>query len=192
MADRRDDNDTTNPGTAAFSQHFQKIVDNIGLIIKGKTRVIERALLCLIAEGHLLVEDVPGVGKTSLAKALATSIDCSFGRLQFTPDVLPTDVTGVNIWNRSTGDFEFQPGPVFANIVLGDEINRASPKTQAAAEAEQKPAASPHTQAADAKAATPTSPKKKAAAKAEQKAAAVTADAKAATGQPKKRRTEYS
>ena len=132
MADRRDDNDTTNPGTAAFSQHFQKIVDNIGLIIKGKTRVIERALLCLIAEGHLLVEDVPGVGKTSLAKALATSIDCSFGRLQFTPDVLPTDVTGVNIWNRSTGDFEFQPGPVFANIVLGDEINRASPKTQAA------------------------------------------------------------
>ncbi len=132
MADRRDDNNTTNPGTAAFSQHFRKIVDNIGLIIKGKTRVIERALLCLIAEGHLLVEDVPGVGKTSLAKALATSIDCSFGRLQFTPDVLPTDVTGVNIWNRSTGDFEFQPGPVFANIVLGDEINRASPKTQAA------------------------------------------------------------
>jgi len=132
MSDTRDGTNTTNPGAAAFSQHFQRIVDNIGLVIKGKTGVIERALLCLVAEGHLLVEDVPGVGKTSLAKALATSIDCSFGRLQFTPDVLPTDVTGVNIWNRSTGDFEFQPGPVFANIVLGDEINRASPKTQAA------------------------------------------------------------
>ena len=132
MSDTRDGTNTTNPGAAAFSRHFQTIVDNIELVIKGKTGVVERALLCLIAEGHLLVEDVPGVGKTSLAKALATSIDCSFGRLQFTPDVLPTDVTGVNIWNRATGDFEFQPGPVFANIVLGDEINRASPKTQSA------------------------------------------------------------
>jgi MoxR-like ATPase len=122
----------TDQGAAAFSQQFAKIVDNISQVIKGKPEVIEQALLCLVAEGHLLVEDVPGVGKTSLAKALATSIECSFGRLQFTPDVLPTDVTGVNIWRQSNGEFEFQPGPVFANIVLGDEINRASPKTQAA------------------------------------------------------------
>lgn len=132
MSDTRNETSVTNQGAEAFAQQFHRIVANIEHIIKGKTDVIERALLCLIAEGHLLVEDVPGVGKTSLAKALATSIECSFGRLQFTPDVLPTDVTGVNIWNRSSGEFEFQPGPVFANIVLGDEINRASPKTQAA------------------------------------------------------------
>ena len=86
----------------------------------------------LVAEGHLLIEDVPGVGKTMLAKAMARSIDCSFRRIQFTPDMLPTDITGVNVFNQERGDFEFRPGAVFANIVLGDEINRASPKTQSA------------------------------------------------------------
>ena len=101
-------------------------------MIQGKVEVIQLTLLCLLAEGHLLVEDVPGVGKTSLAKALAASIKCTFGRVQFTPDLLPSDVVGVNVFNRETSDFEFRPGPIFANIVLGDEINRASPKTQSA------------------------------------------------------------
>ena len=89
-------------------------------------------MLCLVAEGHLLIEDVPGVGKTTLAKALAASVDCAFGRIQFTPDLLPSDVVGVTVWNRTADVFEFRPGPVFASIVLGDEINRASPKTQSA------------------------------------------------------------
>ncbi len=98
--------------------------------IRGKDEVIRLTVLCLIAEGHLLIEDAPGVGKTSIAKALAASVDSSLGRIQFTPDLLPGDVTGISVWNRNTGDFDFRPGPVFNNIVLGDEINRASPKTQ--------------------------------------------------------------
>jgi MoxR-like ATPase len=116
----------------SFVESFNLLGTNITKVIRGKADVIELALLCLVSEGHLLVEDVPGVGKTSLAKAIAASIDCSYGRIQFTPDVLPTDVVGVNIWNRNEGVFEFRSGPVFNNIVLGDEINRASPKTQAA------------------------------------------------------------
>ncbi|NDH76491.1 MAG: AAA family ATPase, partial [Actinobacteria bacterium] len=88
--------------------------------------------LALIANGHVLVEDVPGVGKTSLGKALARSVDGRFGRVQFTPDLLPTDVTGVSVWNRGSDTFEFRPGPVFSNVLLADEINRASPKTQSA------------------------------------------------------------
>ncbi len=116
----------------SFTDVFRSIADNITQVIRGKDEVIHLALLCLVAEGHVLVEDVPGVGKTSLAKALAASIDCSFGRVQFTPDVLPTDVVGVNIWNEHERVFEFRAGPVFNNVVLGDEINRASPKTQAA------------------------------------------------------------
>jgi MoxR-like ATPase len=117
---------------AEFADAFASIVDNIERVIQGKVEVIQLTLLCLLSEGHLLVEDVPGVGKTSLAKALAASIKCSFGRVQFTPDLLPSDVVGVNVFNRETSDFEYRPGPIFANIVLGDEINRASPKTQSA------------------------------------------------------------
>ncbi|HEY6568386.1 MAG TPA: AAA family ATPase [Actinomycetota bacterium] len=105
---------------------------NVEKVVRGKHREIRLALVALIAEGHLLIEDVPGVGKTMLAKAMARSIDCSFRRLQFTPDLLPTDVTGVNVFNQEQRDFEFRPGAIFANIVLGDEINRASPKTQSA------------------------------------------------------------
>ncbi|MFN8039252.1 MAG: MoxR family ATPase [Acidimicrobiales bacterium] len=118
--------------TPTFSDLFRAIGANIEQVIQGKPAVVELTLLCLVSEGHLLIEDVPGVGKTSLAKALARSVDCSFGRLQFTPDLLPSDVVGVTVWNRADGQFEFRPGPVFATIVLGDEINRASPKTQSA------------------------------------------------------------
>jgi len=118
--------------TAAFAHAFAGIVGNVERVIQGKTEVIQLALLCLLSEGHLLVEDVPGVGKTSMAKALAASIQCTFGRVQFTPDLLPSDVVGVSVYNRSGGDFEFRPGPVFNNMLLGDEINRASPKTQSA------------------------------------------------------------
>jgi MoxR-like ATPase len=115
-----------------FSELFNAIAANIEIVIQGKPEVVELALVCLLAEGHLLIEDVPGVGKTSLAKALAASIDSSWKRVQFTPDLLPSDVVGVTVWNRGRDVFEFRPGPVFANIVLGDEINRASPKTQSA------------------------------------------------------------
>ncbi len=117
---------------ATFADRYGDVVANIEQVIQGKPEVIELALLCLVSEGHLLIEDVPGVGKTSLAKALAASIDGTFGRLQFTPDLLPTDVVGLTVWNRNTSEFEFRPGPVFSNIVLADEINRASPKTQSA------------------------------------------------------------
>jgi MoxR-like ATPase len=101
-------------------------------VVVGKPDVVRLALVTLLAEGHLLVEDVPGVGKTLLAKALARSVDCTVNRIQFTPDLLPSDLTGVSVYNRASGSFEFRSGPVFANVVIGDEINRASPKTQAA------------------------------------------------------------
>ncbi|HEY0486160.1 MAG TPA: MoxR family ATPase [Mycobacteriales bacterium] len=109
-----------------------RIVANIERVIEGKTGTIRLALAVLLAEGHLLIEDVPGVGKTTLAKALARSVDCSVRRIQFTPDLLPGDVTGVSVYNQDTRDFEFKPGAVFANLVVADEINRASPKTQSA------------------------------------------------------------
>jgi MoxR-like ATPase len=109
-----------------------RIIRNIERVIAGKRAAIRLGLTVLLAEGHLLLEDVPGVGKTQYAKALARSIDCSVRRMQFTPDLLPSDVTGVSVYNAEERDFEFKPGPVFANIVVGDEINRASPKTQAA------------------------------------------------------------
>jgi MoxR-like ATPase len=111
---------------------FDKIRANIERVIEGKPEVVRLALIALLAEGHVLIEDVPGVGKTMLAKALARSIDCSVRRIQFTPDLLPSDVTGVSVYSQERGDFEFKPGSIFANIVVGDEINRASPKTQAA------------------------------------------------------------
>jgi MoxR-like ATPase len=116
----------------SFQEEFTSIQRNIEVVIQGKSREVRLALITLVAEGHLLIEDVPGVGKTMLAKAMARSIDCSFRRIQFTPDLLPTDVTGVNVYNQEQGDFEFKPGAIFANIVLGDEINRAGPKTQSA------------------------------------------------------------
>jgi MoxR-like ATPase len=111
---------------------FGSIVDNVGLVLKGKRNPVELAVVCLLADGHLLIEDVPGVGKTSLAKALSASIECSWKRVQFTPDLLPSDLIGVSIWSKQREVFEFQEGPLFANIVLADEINRASPKTQSA------------------------------------------------------------
>jgi MoxR-like ATPase len=117
---------------AWFGEQFAAINDNIERVIQGKRDIIELLSVCLLSGGHALIEDVPGVGKTLLAKSLARSIDCTFQRIQFTPDLLPSDVTGVSVWDRDASHFVFRPGPVFANVVLGDEINRASPKTQSA------------------------------------------------------------
>jgi len=120
------------PQIEAFSERFDRIASNVERVIQGKRDVVELVLLALVAEGHVLVEDVPGVGKTQLAKSVARSIDSLFQRIQFTPDLLPSDVTGVSVWDRNRNEFEFKAGPIFANIVVGDEINRASPKTQSA------------------------------------------------------------
>jgi len=117
---------------AWFAQRHAGLMGNIERVISGKREVLGLALNCFFAEGHLLIEDVPGVGKTSIAKALASSMDASWHRVQFTPDLLPSDITGVAIWNQRSAEFEFRPGAVFSNIVVGDEINRASPKTQSA------------------------------------------------------------
>jgi MoxR-like ATPase len=118
--------------TRTFASLFDAITGNIARIVQGKKDAIDLAVSCLLAEGHLLIEDVPGVGKTSLAKAMALSVHCTWKRVQFTPDLLPADLVGVSIFQRSTESFVFQRGPLFANIVLADEINRASPKTQSA------------------------------------------------------------
>jgi MoxR-like ATPase len=115
-----------------FAARFAAVADNVERVIHGKRDVIELALVCLFAEGHLLVEDVPGMGKTTLARALAASIGGRLQRIQFTPDLLPSDILGVTVYHQATGEFRFHPGPVFGNIVHGDEINRASPKTQSA------------------------------------------------------------
>jgi MoxR-like ATPase len=117
---------------SGFQASFERIVGNVERTIQGKGEAIRLTLVTLIAEGHVLLEDVPGVGKTMLAKSLARSLGCTWARVQFTPDLLPSDVTGVNVWSRTADRFEFKQGAVFANICLGDEINRASPKTQAA------------------------------------------------------------
>jgi MoxR-like ATPase len=110
----------------------ERVVENLQRAVRAPGATLELCVLCLVAEGHLIIEDFPGVGKTVLAKSVARSLHLSFSRLQFTPDLLPTDVTGVNVFNQGSGEFEFRPGPVFANVLLVDEINRASPKTQSA------------------------------------------------------------
>lgn len=118
--------------THSSTRIAQEIVENVAKVIIGKKPVIERALAAVIAQGHLLIEDVPGVGKTMLAKSISVSIGCTFKRIQFTPDLLPSDIVGVSIYNQGTGEFQFRPGPVMSQVVLVDEINRATPKTQSA------------------------------------------------------------
>ncbi len=125
-------NQLTDQQAAWFAEAIGKLSTNVQSVVRGKDSQVRLALVCLLAEGHLLIEDVPGTGKTTLAKAMAESIAGSWKRVQFTPDLLPSDVTGAQIFNQVTGSFEFHPGAVFANIVLADEINRASPKTQSA------------------------------------------------------------
>jgi hypothetical protein len=110
----------------------ERILANVEKVIIGKSSEVRLAVICLLCQGHLLIEDVPGVGKTTLARSLAKSTGCSYKRIQFTPDILPSDVTGVSVYNQRSGDFEFRAGPISAQIVLADEINRATPKTQSA------------------------------------------------------------
>ncbi len=132
MTDVRDPSRPATGDMASFAERFDALVRTAGQVIQGKDEVLRNAIVCMLAEGHVLLEDVPGVGKTSLARALAHTVQVDWNRIQFTPDLLPSDVTGVSIYNQGTREFEFRQGPIFANIVVGDEINRASPKTQSA------------------------------------------------------------
>ena len=120
------------PPAADLMGMLQRLLDNVATVVLGKPEVIRLAVVALLAEGHVLIEDVPGVGKTLLARALAASIDCSFRRIQFTPDLLPSDILGSSIYNAASGEFLFKPGPIFANVILADEINRTTPRTQSA------------------------------------------------------------
>ncbi len=115
-----------------FGSALNRLLENVGSVVLGKPDVIRLAVVALLAEGHVLIEDVPGVGKTLLARALAASIDCSFHRIQFTPDLLPSDILGSSVYNSATGEFVFKPGPIFSNVILADEINRTTPRTQSA------------------------------------------------------------
>src|SRR5437763_3277595 len=117
---------------SSAARTIERVVENVAQVVHAEAETLQLVALCLVSEGHLIIEDFPGVGKTMLAKALARSIDCSLSRLQFTPDLLPSDVTGVNVFDQRANEFEFKAGPVFANLLLVDEVNRASPKTQAA------------------------------------------------------------
>ena len=116
----------------SFTEYRQRILEQCEKVIVGKTDVIEKVLICFLCSGHILLEDVPGTGKTMLLRAFAATVGGSFKRVQFTPDLLPSDLTGINFYHQKTGDFQFRPGPVFANLVLADEINRATPRTQSA------------------------------------------------------------
>ena len=125
--------ETLTPETSgSVSQAAANIKDNIERVLVGKGGVIELTLAAVLSSGHILIEDVPGIGKTTLARTLASSLDCTFQRIQFTPDLMPSDITGINYYNQKSGEFEFRPGPIIAQIVLADEINRATPRTQSA------------------------------------------------------------
>ena len=128
----REANRITEKETARAQEQIQKVIDNVETVIVGKRQSVELVLLALLARGHVLLEDVPGVGKTSLVSAIAKSVDCGFKRIQFTPDLMPSDVTGFSVYNQKSGEFEFRPGAIMSNLVLADETNRASAKTQAA------------------------------------------------------------